>query len=136
MSLKIEFLKESFDMKIRSNYVSNSSSSSFIIAYKKDSVDLFCVSFSADDLFELIDKGHSDSVLLAINKENYEEVLEDEAFFGNGDGVSENRELINKLEEDEDIAYFSIDNHDSVNLKLLEVFKKAGIIRILKEWEV
>lgn len=136
MSLKIEFLKESFDMKIRSNYVSNSSSSSFIIAYKKDSVDLFCVSFSADDLFELIDKGHSDSVILAINKENYEEVLEDEAFFGNGDGVSENRELINKLEEDEDIAYFSIDNHDSVNLKLLEVFKKAGIIRILKEWEV
>lgn len=136
MSLKIEFLKESFDMKIRSNYVSNSSSSSFIIAYKNDSVDLFCVSFSAEDLFELIDKGHSDSVLLAINKENYEDVLEDEAFFNNGDGVSENLELINKLEKDEDIAYFSIDNYDSVNLKLLEVFKKAGIIRILKVWEV
>lgn len=122
-------------MKIRSMYVSNSSSSSYIIKYKKDiEVSLGAASITIDDFKSLIDKGkhgYYETYIVSCNKEEYRNNITEDAYYS----ASEKQEMLKVLElfnEDEELLQFELDHDDVMLNKLMKVFDFMNLFKILE----
>jgi len=128
-------------MKIRTNYVSNSSSSSFIIAYNDKKVEFKSenggvIRFSPHDFYSYLDSLHSnysDSTQLdAVGKDNVLYMINDWSTWSSSseDNYKDLKELIKKSHEDYMIM-FSISYHDKLSMILLNALLSDGAIRLL-----
>ena len=125
-------------MKIRSNYVSNSSSSSYIIVYDEDaSIKMKDFEWSVQDLIDYIENISHDwssecTQIKAIGKESSIEFIKDR---WSDDEYS--REIIKKIEKSKKngAAILNISYHDPVTKKLFDWLKNRKKIKLITEEE-
>lgn len=122
-------------MKIRNIYVSNSSSSSYIVKYKKDvKISLGSVSITIDDFKSLIDKGkhgYFETYITSCNKEEYRNIITEDTYYS----ASEKQEMLKVLDlfnEDEELLQFELDYDDVMLNKLVRVFAFMNLFKVLE----
>ena len=119
-------------MKTRHSLVSNSSSASFIVAYKPGE-KCKCCGRGPDNLSELIeqrDRYGENSVYATGISEVLKEV--------NGTWADERPDLVDAIKmtpKDMEVIYFSVSMHDSDMIELIEGIEKAGTGKILYRGE-
>lgn len=133
-------------MKIRNSYVSNSSSSSYIIAYDKDAELKFSdceISFTMDDFMDFIDRQtrnwSSDETCISANGD--ENVYDYEKSRLSGYDIDEDKKYMDELEKFMDdnkgreFSVIRISYHDDFVKKMYNAFKSTGKIVEFREQE-
>ena len=133
-------------MKTREGYVSNSSSSSFIVAYDSSAELKFAdceASFGIDDFMEFVDRSNrgwsSDETCVVAN--GAENVVDYERSRLSGYDPDEDRKYMKSLEEfiarneGKEISTVRISYHDDFVRKIYDAFKKTGGISEFREQE-
>lgn len=123
-------------MKVRNGYVSNSSSSSYIIKYKKESsVTIGSEVFTIDDFIYMLDKGrhgYYDTYIVALNKEEYRDIIVTNTYYTD----EEKQEILSVLDifnEDEELLRFEIDYDDRICNKFMKVLKSMNFLTIVEK---
>ena len=133
-------------MKLRSGYVSNSSSSSFVIAYDEDAELKFAecdMSFTVEDFMDFIDRStrnwSSDETCVSANGE--ENVYDYEKSRLSGYDINEDRKYMKELEDfmesnkGKEFSVIRISYHDDFVRKMYDAFKSTGKIVEFNERE-
>jgi len=100
-------------MKTRNSLVSNSSSSSFIIAYKRGEKCKHC-GRSDPDLEQIIRSKSSENSNYEVYATGKDEIIKQmkTGYDGNPAEMTELFDKINKLDDDYTVIYFSMSHHD------------------------
>ena len=133
-------------MKIRSGYVSNSSSSSFIVAFDENAKVKLGESdeFTIDDFFEVVERSNrnwssDETSLVASGEENVRCHEKDRWSYDYDEGRKYLKELEGFFDSNRrkgvDFATVRISYHDKMALKLYNAFKQAGGIIEFNEQE-
>jgi hypothetical protein len=104
-------------MKIHTNFISNSSSTSFLIIYKKPKIEkCSCCKRKFEDFLDLVEKRHidnEDNEVLAKGYKDVEIYAFDNYFYdGNEEEFHKLNELI-KNNKNQNLAFVEISNHET-----------------------
>lgn len=131
-------------MKIRNGFVSNSSSSSFLVEYKNTdkSFKINNIKFTLEDFIDLLDKGNnwcSDNTHLKYNivanysgEERYEltQKIKEWNDYASDEDIKFNNRLIKEINKmDKSFLYFQISYHDNIIVKMYDLFKKKKMFK-------
>ena len=118
-------------MKIRKGFVSNSSSSSFIVGIKKSEACPHCGRSDISILEYIKNTEHSWNNSPSVSAEGIEGILEDRCY-----GIDDIDELKKKLEGAESkgmqVVEFRVSNHDTSILDMIYEAAKHGSIEIIE----
>jgi hypothetical protein len=122
-------------MKTRNGFVSNSSSSSFIIVYKKrvEDEDLYNESFSAMIRRHEVDifTDKKEDVLEVVA----EKIKDEKYYFGSARFWRGVKDKINKVPDSYDVMYLEIERGNSMIEVVMRLYVEKGYLDILEKWE-
>lgn len=133
-------------MKIRKGYVSNSSSSSFIIAYNDKKVEFKSenggvIRFGPHDFYDHLQScsgSNSESTQLEANgKDNILSAINDWSSYSVSDGKDYYKDLKESIKnsDEENIIMFDIGYHDELSMVFLKALLGDGAVRLLHSSE-
>jgi len=130
-------------MKIRSGFVSNSSSTSYTIYYDPSaSVTLrakgkVCVEMTVNDFFDaIIDKGNYCSDETSIRVQGIENAIDyysEKASWDDGVSLARFKEFLASRKKKGNVAVIRISYHDEFAKKMFNIFKATGLFELMDE---